>query len=200
MMLPRRVATRFRLTIGVAALAIAAPAFSGLDRLGDGEAKRTSLWRWTPTVPLSLGVWRPRVGSLQETVREFIERNRSDNEAAHPLGNSLFSAEDGALPPIVANAPTLRWSNGAKVAAKTAASLLGDNADAFIQAVAFYKAGDFLHGDEDAARIKGSIADAAARWVALRLHAREAGFKRISAFLAAHPTLYHQERSRPVRP
>lgn len=187
MMLPRRVATRFRLTIGVAALAIATPAFTGLDRLGDGEAKRTSLWRWTPTVPLSLGVWRSRVGSLQETVREFIERDRSDKEAAHPLGNSLFGAEDGALPPIVANAPTLRWSNGAKVAAKTAAALLGDDADAFIQAVAFYKAGDFSHGDEDAARIKGSIADAAARWVALRLHAREAGFKRISAFLAAHP-------------
>ncbi|MBI1981403.1 MAG: transglycosylase SLT domain-containing protein [Methylocystis sp.] len=186
MMLPRRVATRFKLTVGLATLAIAAPAFTGFDRLGDGEARRTA-WRWTSSIPLSLGAWRSRVGSIQEAVREFVARDRADEEAAHPLENSLFSPEDGDLPPIVANAPTMRWLDGAKTRAESTRSLLGEDADAFIQAVAAYKAGDFVHGDEAASRVKAPLADAAARWVALRLHAREAGFKRISAFLTAHP-------------
>ena len=69
MMLPRRVATRFKLTIGIAALAIAAPAFTGFDRLGDGESRRTAS-RWTPSIPFSLGAWRSRVDSLQEAVRD----------------------------------------------------------------------------------------------------------------------------------
>ncbi|PPD02861.1 MAG: lytic transglycosylase, partial [Methylocystis sp.] len=88
MMLPRRVATRFKLTVGIAALVIAAPAFTGLDRLGDGEAKRKTASRWTPSIPFSLGAWRSRVGTFQETVHEFVDRKRGDDEAAHPLENS----------------------------------------------------------------------------------------------------------------
>ncbi|MBM3625024.1 MAG: lytic transglycosylase domain-containing protein, partial [Alphaproteobacteria bacterium] len=189
MMLPRRVATRFKLTVGVTALLIAAPAFTGFDRLGDGEARR-SAWRWTPSVPLSLGAWRSRVGSLQEAVHQLIDLDRADpdNEAAHPLGNSLFSGEDGALPPIVANAPTARRLDGANTLAESARSLLGEDADAFIQAVAAYKAGDFVHGDDAASRAQAPLAAAAARWVGLRLHPHEAGFNRIAAFMAAHPT------------
>jgi soluble lytic murein transglycosylase len=184
MMLPRRVATRFKLTVGIAALAIAAPLFTGLDRLGDGEAKRKAEWRWTSSVPFSLGAWRSRVGSVQETVREFIERK--DDEAAHPLENSLFAADDGALPPIVSYAPAQGWLNGAEAKANVAA-LLGDDTDAFIQAVALYKAGDFVQGDNAAARLQTPLADAAARWTGLRLHPQEAGFRRIAEFLAAHP-------------
>ncbi len=186
MMLPRRVATRFKLTIGIAALAIAVPAFTGFDRLGDGELRRTAS-RWTPSVPFSLGAWRSRVDSFQEAVRDVLERGHADREAAHPLENSLFSPEDGDLPAIVASAPTMRWLKGAKTAAESAASLLGEDADAFIQAVAAYKAGDFVHGDEAASRVQSPLAAAAARWVALRLHPHDAGFRRIAAFLAVHP-------------
>ncbi|MGD9659346.1 MAG: lytic transglycosylase domain-containing protein [Methylocystis sp.] len=187
MMLPRRVATRFKLTIGIAAFAIAVPAIIGFDRLGDGEARR-STWRRTPSIPLSLGAWRTRVGSLREAVREFVGRGHIDDEAAHPVENSLFSAEeDGALPAIVANAPTASWLNGAETPVDSTASLLGDDADAFIQAVAAYKAGDFVQGDEAASRAQAPLAGAAARWVGLRLHARNAGFKRIAEFLADHP-------------
>ncbi len=187
MMLPRHVATRFKLTVGIAALAIAAPAFTGFDRLGDGEARRAA-WRQTPSIPLSLGAWRSRVGSLQEAVREFVARGHADDEAAHPVENSLFSAEeDGALPALVASAPAMRWLDGAKTPAESAASLLGTDADAFIQAVAAYKAGDFAHGDEAASRAQAPLAAAAAQWVGLRLHPHNAGFRRIAAFLAAHP-------------
>ncbi|MGJ0514110.1 lytic transglycosylase domain-containing protein [Methylocystis sp.] len=185
MMLPRRVATRFKLTVGIAALVIAAPAFTGLDRLGDGEAKRKTSSRWTPSIPFSLGAWRSRVGTLQETVREFVDRKHADDEAAHPLESSLFAADEGALPPIVAYAPAQSWLNGAAAKANLAA-LLGDDTDGFIQAVALYKAGDFAQGDDAASRLRTPLADAA-RWTGLRLHPTEAGFRRIAEFLTAHP-------------
>jgi soluble lytic murein transglycosylase len=186
MMLPRRVATRFKLTVGIAALVIAAPAFTGLDRLGDGEAKRKTASRWTPSIPFSLGAWRSRVGTLQETVREFVERKRGDDEAAHPLENSLFAADEGALPPIVAYAPALNRLN-VDALAHPAAALLGDDAEVFTQAVAAYRSGDFAQGDDAASRLHAPLAEAAARWTGLRLHAHEAGFRRIAEFLAAHP-------------
>jgi soluble lytic murein transglycosylase len=185
MMLPRRVATRFKLTVGIAALVIAAPAFTGLDRLGDGEAKHKASWRWTPSIPFSLGAWRSRVGTLQEAVHEFVDRKHADDEAAHPLENSLFAADEGALPPIVAYAPAQSWLNGA-AAKRNLAALLGDDTDGFIQAVALYKAGDFAQGDDAASRLHAPLADAA-RWTGLRLHPTEAGFRRIAEFLAAHP-------------
>lgn len=185
MMLPRRVATRFKLTVGIAALVIAAPAFTGLDRLGDGEAKRKASWRWTPSIPFSLGAWRSRVGTLQETVREFVDRKHADDEAAHPLESSLFAADEGALPPIVAYVPAQSWLNGAAAKASLTA-LLGDDTDGFIQAVVLYKAGDFAQGDAAASRLRTPLADAA-RWTGLRLHPHEAGFRRIAEFLAAHP-------------
>ncbi|MGD9544511.1 MAG: transglycosylase SLT domain-containing protein [Methylocystis sp.] len=184
MMLPRRVATRFKLMIGIAALAIAVPAFTGFDRLGDGEARRKTAWRWTPSVPFSLGAWRSRVGSLQEAVHKFVERgHHAEDEAAHPVDNALFAVDEESLPPIVAHAQS--WINVAE--STDLASMLGDDTDAFIQAVAAYKAGDFIHGDEAASRVRATVSEAAARWVGLRLHAREAGFKRIAAFLKAHP-------------
>ncbi|MGJ0454202.1 MAG: lytic transglycosylase domain-containing protein [Methylocystis sp.] len=185
MMLPRRVATRFKLTVGIAALVIAAPAFTGLDRLGDGEAKRKSAWRWTPSIPFSLGAWRSRVGTLQEAVHEFVDRKHADDEAAHPLENSLFAADEGALSPIVAYAPAQDWLNG-EVTADPAAALLGDDAEVFTQAIAAYRSGDFAQGDDAASRLRTPLADAA-RWTGLRLHPREAGFRRIAEFLAAHP-------------
>ncbi|CCJ06529.1 lytic transglycosylase domain-containing protein [Methylocystis sp. SC2] len=184
-MLPRRVATRFKLTVGIAALVIAAPAFTGLDRLGDGEAKRKASGGWTPSIPFSLGAWRSRVGTLQEAVHEFVDRKHADDEAAHPLENSLFAADEGGLPPIVAYVPAQGWLNGAAAKANLAA-LLGGDTDGFIQAVAIYKAGDFAQGDDAASRLDAPLADAA-RWTGLRLHPREAGFRRIAEFLAAHP-------------
>ena len=186
MMLPRRVATRFKLTVGIAALVIAAPAFTGLDRLGDGEAKRKTASRWTPSIPFSLGAWRSRVGTLQETVHEFVDRKRGDDEAAHPLENSLFAADEGALPPIVAYAPAQNRLNVDAIA-HPAAALLGDDAEVFTQAVAAYRSGDFAQGDDAASRLHAPLAEAAARWTGLRLHAHEAGFRRIAEFLAAHP-------------
>lgn len=187
MMLPPRVAARFKLTVGLAAFAIAAPAFTGFDRLGDGEARRKAE-RWTPSIPFSLGAWRARVGSLQDAVREFVERAPADAEAAHPIQNALFGADEGALSPLAAYAPAEGWLKGsAALSPNPAAALLGDDAEAFTQAVAAYKGGDFAAGDVAAARLQAPLADAAARWAGLRLHPREAGFKRVAAFLAAHP-------------
>jgi soluble lytic murein transglycosylase len=57
----------------------------------------------------------------------------------------------------------------------------------FAEAVAFYKAGDLLHGDIAAATAKDKSVKAALEWIALRTFPREAGFERIQAFMQAHP-------------
>ncbi|MEF3365685.1 lytic transglycosylase domain-containing protein [Methylocystis sp. 9N] len=185
--MPPRVAARFKLTIGLAAFAIAVPAFTGLDRLGDGEAKRKAESRWARAIPFSLHAWRARVGTAQEALRDFVERAPADGEAAHPVDNPLFSAEDGALSPLASYAPAESWLKGQGLLASPAEALLGEDAEAFAQAVAAYRGGDFASGDDVAARLQSTRAAAAARWAALRLHPREAGFKRLAAFLDDHP-------------
>jgi soluble lytic murein transglycosylase len=67
------------------------------------------------------------------------------------------------------------------------ATLIGDDSPAFAQALAAYKAGDFAAGDAAVATLKGALPVAAAQWAALRLHPREAGFKRLERFLNEHP-------------
>lgn len=66
-------------------------------------------------------------------------------------------------------------------------ALLGPDMDAFSRALAAFKAGNFVDGDQAAAAIKDALPLAAAQWAGLRLHPREAGFTRLSRFLAEHP-------------
>lgn len=188
MILPSRVRTRLRLLATATAIAIAAPAFTGFDRTGDGEAKNAEK-SWIPTVPFSLGAWRKRVGSAEEALHDFITRSSSRTEEAHPPQAALFGADEGALSPLAAYAPANGgWLRGADSAdAVDAATLLGDDAEAFALALAAFKNGDFAGGDAAAANLKATLPDTAARWAGMRLHPREAGFKRIAAFLAAHP-------------
>jgi len=63
------------------------------------------------------------------------------------------------------------------------AMLVGDEAPTFVAALASYRAGDFAAGDAAAAPLTNPVAIAAAQWAGLRLHPREAGFKRLQRFL-----------------
>jgi len=67
------------------------------------------------------------------------------------------------------------------------AMLVGDEAPAFAAALAAYRAGDFAAGDAAAAPLRNEAAIAAAQWAGLRLHPREAGFKRLQRFLDERP-------------
>ncbi|PWB83363.1 MAG: lytic transglycosylase [Methylocystaceae bacterium] len=66
-------------------------------------------------------------------------------------------------------------------------ALLGPDYEAFSLALAAFKAGDFAAADRAAAAIGDPLPLAAAQWAGLRLHPREAGFARLSRFLAEHP-------------
>lgn len=190
MTLPNRIATRLKLLAAATTFAIAAPAFTGFDRVGDGEARRDEATRWIPHVPFSLGAWRSRVGSVEETIRDFVYRGFDKTEAAHPPQASLFGAEEGPASPLANYAPEGGWLRGSAASGgggPEAATLVGADYDVFIQALALYKNGDLAAGDAAAATLQNDLAEAAARWAGLRLHPREAGFRRISAFLEAHP-------------
>lgn len=187
MMLPSRISIRLKLLATATAIALVMPAFTGFGTVGDGEAKRETSARWVPSVPFSLGAWRARVGSLEEAVRGFVTGEPPHTEAAHPLQPPLFLPEDPAITPLAAYAPADGWLRGSTTSAIDPSTLLGSDADAFYQALAAYKNGDFANGDAAAGQLQTSLADTAARWAGLKLHSREAGFKRIAAFLETHP-------------
>lgn len=72
-------------------------------------------------------------------------------------------------------------------AASEAIALLGADADAFFRARAAYGSADFRAGDRIGDEIGAGATETAVRWAALRRHPKEAGFHRLSAFLATHP-------------
>jgi soluble lytic murein transglycosylase len=186
MMLPSRISLRLKLLATATAIAFVTPAFTGFGNVGDSEAKREGA-RWTSHIPFSAGAWRARVGSLEETISGFITGETPGAEAAHPPQTGLFGSEDPSITPLTAYAPTDGWLRGTAANNVDAAQLLGPDADAFGVALAAFKNGDFAGGEAAAANLQSTLADTAVRWAGLKLHSREAGFKRITAFLEAHP-------------
>lgn len=188
MMLPPRISLRLKVMATATAIALVAPAFTGFGTVGDRDVDRQGdTARWVPHVPFSLGAWRVRVGNLEEAVRGFVTGEPPHTEAAHPPQAGLFGPEDAAVTPLANYAPPDGWLRGATGAALDASKLLGDDSEAFYQALAAYKGGDFAAGDAAAANLKSSDAHTAAHWAGLKLHPHEAGFKRVTAFLEAHP-------------
>jgi len=185
MMLPPRVSIRLRLLATATAIALVTPAFTGFGTVGDGEVRRDAA-RWAPHVPFSLGAWRTRVGNLEEAVRGFVTGEPPRTEAAHPLQASLFGPED-AVTPLASYAPPDGWLRGATNAAPDASEILGDDSESFYQALAAFKNADFAAGEAAAEKLQTRLAHTAAHWAGLKLHPREAGFRRIAAFLEAHP-------------
>lgn len=188
MILPYRVATRLKLLASATVFALALPAFTGFDRTTDGQAARRD-GGWSPSIPFSMGAWRQRVGSVEEAIYDFVTRTPPRTEAAHPQQPAAFGADDPNLSPLATYGAPDKWSKEAQAPAPLDPSTLIGAADAEIltQALAAYRSGDFAAGDAHSVRLAGNLPDAAAQWVGLRLHPREAGFKRIAAFLAAHP-------------
>ncbi|MGJ0391548.1 MAG: transglycosylase SLT domain-containing protein [Methylocystis sp.] len=185
MTLPPRISIRLNILATATATAIVAPAFTGFDDLREMDPT-TKAVHWVPHVPFSLGAWRTRVGNLEEMVRGFVTGEPRHTEAAHPPQISLFGPEDPGLTPLANYAPPDGWLRGAPPAFDPA-KILGDDAEAFYPALAAFKSGDFATGDAAAANLKTGLARTAVDWAALKLHPREAGFRRIAAFIEAHP-------------
>jgi soluble lytic murein transglycosylase len=71
--------------------------------------------------------------------------------------------------------------------APDAATQLGVNLVGLREAIAFYRNGELAEGDRAAANAPDPLVRTALEWVALRTNQRETGFKRVTAFLDAHP-------------
>lgn len=118
-------------------------------------------------------------GSAQEALRDFAGHGRDAAPRQAPPHEALaYAPADGGLTLDASPAP----------AALDPAVLLGPDLDAFSHALTAYKDGDFAGGDAALANVEQPLPRAAAQWAGLRLHPREAGFTRLSRFLAEHPS------------
>lgn len=169
------------------ALTLAAPSLPGLDRLFSERTRDDSRSSAATTHdPLA---WRSRQGSIEEALRDFLNGG-AKAPAREDKVAGLFR-HDGPATPLTAYAPADKWL--AQTAAPDpapidSAALLGADLEAFSRALSAYKANDFAAGDTAAATLQASLPLTAAQWAGLRLHPREAGFARLSRFLAEHPS------------
>jgi soluble lytic murein transglycosylase len=195
MTLPTRINNRLKILATATTIALAAPAWTGF---GDpaAETPETGLRVWSPRLPFSIAAWRARVGPVHEALRGFVSGAPVQEEAAHPPENALpgTAASGGddanATANVASGVPDALPP--APVAARTAVAgadlqkLLGQESEIYAQALAAYKAGDFRSGDAASAELTSAAAEAAAQWAGLRLHPKDAGFRRLAGFLATH--------------
>ncbi|MBY6241865.1 lytic transglycosylase domain-containing protein [Methylosinus sp. Sm6] len=105
-------------------------------------------------------------------------------------GHVRDQGRDAAGAPALAYAPAdggLGSDTETPPPALDPAVLLGPDLEAFNLALESYKAGEFSAGDAALASVEAPLARTTAQWAGLRLHPREAGFTRLSQFLAEHP-------------
>jgi soluble lytic murein transglycosylase len=157
----------------------AAPLVSCLAALGAAAAvyhqsTRREPPRPTETVPGVATAPEAKPASAQEALQDFVAQGRVAAGEARPLS---YAPADGGLAPQA----------GRDALLLDPSVLLGPDADAFAVALAAYKEGDFAGGDLALVGVETELARTAAQWAGLRLHPREAGFARLSRFLAEHP-------------
>ncbi len=115
----------------------------------------------------------------------------NSDEAAKPQGEESATTEppESEASQQADASPEPASQNKEPLAASSdLATLVGAEAEPFLAAVSVYRAGDLAQGDQIVARLQNPIAVAAAQWVGLKLHWREAGFERLKRFLFAHPS------------
>ncbi len=190
MTLPKHIDNRLKIVAAATTIALAVPAWTGFNQKASPEAVNVDS---LSAIPFNMTTWRARVGPAQEALRGYVTGAPVQEEAAHPPENALAGSDDAAGPTNAAAPDTVTPPSTATEAAPAERAdaelqrLLGPEAKSYGLALAAYKSGDFRTGDAASAELTSAAAEAAAQWVGLRLHAREAGFKRLSGFLATHP-------------
>jgi soluble lytic murein transglycosylase len=190
MTLPKRIDNRLKILAAATTIAFAVPAWTGIS---PSAAPDTEADSWLTAIPFSMTMWRARVGPVQEALRGYVTGAPVQEEAAHPPESAL--TETGESDTTAAAAPpsgiikAKTTPPDAAPAGKVEADLdrlLGREAKNYAMALAAYKAGDFKSGDAISAELTAAAAEAAAQWAGLKLHPKEAGFRRLSGFLATH--------------
>ncbi len=169
------------------ALTLAAPSLPGLDRFFSERPRDDA--RSSAATTNDPMAWRSRQGSIEEALRDFL--NGGTKAPAREDKVAGLFRHDGPATPLTAYAPADKWlaqTVAPDPAPIDSAALLGADLEAFSRALSAYKANDFAAGDAAAATLQASLPLTAAQWAGLRLHPREAGFARLSRFLAEHPS------------
>ncbi len=180
MTLPPRVNLRLRILATATAIAFILPAYNGYAPTPEGQESLS----WGP---FSSATWRKRVGQLEETLRGNLTGSPVEEEAAHPVQAPLLSADEATPTNAREKSPT-DWTEDRSLPSKEeSADALGADSSAFLQALAAFKAADFAAGEAAADSLQTNSLDTAAHWLGLKLHPKEAGFKRLSSFLLLHP-------------
>lgn len=151
---------------------------------------------WSTRTNARLGVFAAvSAVALALAVGSYASRPTAPAVARGVVDEPALEAEGPPQPAIdeateMAAAPALLAETEKAViapAAPEAIALLGGDADAYFLARAAYGSAGFEAGDRIVDEIGAGPAEAAARWAGLRLHPKEAGFRRLSGFLATHP-------------
>ena len=191
MTLPTRIDNRLKILAAVTTIAFAVPAWTGFDGSTTNPSE-AGTEGWMVKIPFSMAAWRARIGPIQETLRGYVTGAPVQQEAAHPPDNTLLATDDAAgaasgAPAIINAIPRAPDAASSATTEADLQKLLGPEADIYAQALAAYKAGDFQTGDALSAELSSAAAETAAHWTGLKLHPKEAGFRRLSGFLATHP-------------
>src|SRR5438309_1702338 len=116
-------------------------------------------------------------------------RQGQENRGSGFLNEAATSWNDGSgpgsgpEPPAYGHEPELQPASSAP----DAASQLGVNLIGLREAIALYKHSELAAGDRVAINAPDPLVRTTLEWVALRTSQRETGFKRVTAFLDAHP-------------
>ncbi len=131
----------------------------------------------------------------QQAARDMIASEQRFTPPAVPYLGDGQDDDDAslALRDGGGNGESARSEQTSNVNVALAGEKLGIDAAGLSEAIGFYKTGALAQGDAAAKAAKDKIVQTALEWVALRTFPREAGFDRIQAFLAAHPSWPAQE-------
>lgn len=185
MMLPIRISIRLRTLLAATIIALVIPAFDGFKGSVETDDVQSNVFR---RFPFSAAAWRKHLGFLEESVRSNTGGTPVKEEAAHPAQAPLVTADEGAPTSKVTPRSPDDWTNEPiSPVSKDAIDVLGSDWNAFSQTVQAYKVGDFNAAETAAEMLQTNAHDTAARWTGIKLHPKEAGFKRLSSFLLLHP-------------
>lgn len=129
--------------------------------------------------------------SVQDALRDFLSRG-AESPAGTSLSSILRRKEDKSpASKLLAYAPAdggrLDIDFSQEPTLPDPQTLLGADFEPFSRALAAAKTADFAGADQALAAVRSPLALTAGQWAGLRLHPREAGFARLSRFLAEHP-------------
>ncbi len=128
------------------------------------------------------------ISEWQQAAQNLVVSEQRFTPPAAPFLGDGDSQDDDEAALALRNGDAPHPEQTPSVNLADASKQLGLDMTGLSEAIGFYKTGALAQGDVAAKSAKDKTVQIALEWVALRTFPREAGFERIQAFLAAHPS------------